>query len=112
MTEAAPIAPAQLAELAEMFRLMGDPSRLAIILACLDGPISVSGVAARTGLSANLVSHHLRLLRAARILGAERRGKQVFYAPADDHIRRTIGDMVAHVIEPPDDADPLHGESG
>ena len=95
------IAPAQIAELAEMFRIMGDPSRLAIILACLESPIAVSDVAARTGLSANLVSHHLRLLRAARILRAERRGKQVFYAAADDHIRRTIGDMVAHVGEPP-----------
>lgn len=95
------IGPAQIAELAEMFRIMGDPSRLAIILACLDAPIAVSDVAARTGLSANLVSHHLRLLRAARILRAERRGKQVFYAAADDHIRRTIGDMVAHVGEPP-----------
>jgi DNA-binding transcriptional ArsR family regulator len=63
-----------------MFRLMGDPSRLRIVLACLDAPICVSDVAARTRLSQSLVSHHLRLLRAARILRAERQGKQVFYA--------------------------------
>src|SRR3954447_16613845 len=99
----ASIAPARVAELAEMFRLMGDPSRLAIILACLEAPVSVSEIAARTGLSANLVSHHLRLLRAARILRAERRGKQIFYTAADLHVRSTIGDMVAHVIEPSDD---------
>ena len=100
MASAVSIAPAQVAELAEIFRLMGDPSRLAIILACLDAPISVSDIAARIGLSANLVSHHLRLLRAARILRAERRGKQIFYTAADGHIRGTIGDMVAHVVEP------------
>lgn len=100
MSTGVSIAPAQIAELAEMFRIMGDPSRLSIILACLDTPISVSQVADRTGLSANLVSHHLRLLRAARILRAERRGKQIFYAAADQHIRGTIADMVAHVAEP------------
>ena len=78
---------------------MGDPSRLRIILACLDAPTCVSDVAARTRLSPSLVSHHLRLLRAARILRAERQGKQVFYTPADEHIRCTITDMVAHVGE-------------
>ncbi len=91
----------QAVELAEMFRLMGDPSRLRIVLACLDGAACVSDIAARTRLSPSLVSHHLRLLRAARILRAERQGKQVFYAPADEHVRCTITDMVAHVGEPP-----------
>lgn len=97
----------QAVELAEMFRLMGDPSRLKIIVACLAEPTSVSDVAARTRLSQSLVSHHLRLLRAARILRGERRGKQVFYAAADEHVRCTISDMVAHVLEEPE-AD--HGE--
>ncbi|HEX4171847.1 MAG TPA: metalloregulator ArsR/SmtB family transcription factor [Acetobacteraceae bacterium] len=96
----------QAIELAEMFRLMGDPSRLRIILACLDAPTCVSDVAARTRLSPSLVSHHLRLLRAARILRAERQGKQVFYSPADDHVRCTIADMVAHVGEQADPEEP------
>jgi DNA-binding transcriptional ArsR family regulator len=89
----------QAIELAEMFRLMGDSSRLRIILACLDAPTCVSAVAAHTRLSPSLVSHHLRLLRAARILRPERQGKQVFYTPADKHVRCTIADMVAHVRE-------------
>ena len=101
MTVALSITQAQVTELAAMFRIMGEPSRLSIILACLDAPTSVSDVAASTGLSANLVSHHLRLLRAARILRAERRGKQIFYVAADQHVRRTIADMVVHVAEPP-----------
>src|SRR5277367_3221113 len=85
----------QAALLAEMFRLMGDASRLKIILACLDAPICVSDIARRTKLSPSLVSHHLRLLRAARVLRAQRQGKQVFYAASDAHIRRVITDMVA-----------------
>ena len=99
MTAPSSITDDQAIELAEMFRLMGDPSRLRIILACLDAPTCVSDVAAHTRLSPSLVSHHLRLLRAARILRAVRQGKQVFYAPADEHVRRTITDMVAHVGE-------------
>ncbi len=83
-----------------MFRMMGDASRLKIILACLDAPLCVSDIATRTKLSPSLVSHHLRLLRAARVLRSERQGKQVFYAAADAHIRCVIADMVAHVGEP------------
>lgn len=97
----------QAVELAEMFRLMGDPSRLKIIVACLAEPTNVSDVATKTRLSQSLVSHHLRLLRAARILRGERRGKQIFYSAADEHVRCTISDMVAHVLEEPD---PDHGE--
>lgn len=90
----------QTIELAEMFRLMGDASRLKIVLACLSKPRCVSDIATTTKLSPSLVSHHLRLLRAARMLRAERQGKQVYYGAADDHVRCVIADMVAHVREP------------
>lgn len=89
----------QVVELAEMFRLMSDPTRLRIILACLDSPAAVGEIADRLGISASLVSHHLRLLRAARLLGAERRGRQVFYVVGDQHIRSMLADMVDHVAE-------------
>ena len=90
---------AQTAELAEIFRLMGDPSRLRILLACLDEPAAVGALAARLDLSSSLVSHHLRLLRAARLVRPTRHGKQVFYIAADEHVRRVLVDMVAHVAE-------------
>src|SRR3954468_11765986 len=89
----------QVVELAEMFRLMSDPTRLKIILACLDAPAAVGEIAERLGISASLVSHHLRLLRAARLLQADRRGRQVFYAVMDEHIRSMLSDMVDHVAE-------------
>ena len=90
----------QAIQLAEMFHLMGEPNRLRIVFACLDEAVCVGDMATRLGLSASLVSHHLRLLRAARLLAAERRGKQVFYQAADDHVRCVLKDMVAHVDEP------------
>ncbi len=93
-------AKSQIAELAEVFHLMGDPSRLSILLLVLEGPRAVGEIAAATGLSASLVSHHLRLLRAGRLVRAERRGKRVFYAVDDAHIRSVLTDMAEHVAEP------------
>ena len=86
-------------ELAEVFRLMSDPSRLRIILSCLNEQVSVSDMANRLGLTPSLVSHHLRLLRAARLLTADRQGRQVFYQVTDEHVRRMLGNMVDHVAE-------------
>ena len=91
-------------ELAEVFRLMGDPSRLRIILACSAEPICVSDIARQLELPQSLVSHHLRLLRAARLVRPERRGKQIFYCLADAHVRCVIADMVEHVNEPREEA--------
>lgn len=88
------------AELADLFRLLGDPTRLRIVLTCLNAPTAVGEIADRLDLSASLVSHHLRLLRAARIVRSERHGKQVFYAAADDHVRCVVVDMLEHVAEP------------
>ncbi len=90
----------QVADLAEVFHLMGDPSRLSILLFVLEGPRAVGEIADLTGLSASLVSHHLRLLRAGRLVRAERRGKRVFYAVDDAHIRSVLTDMAEHVAEP------------
>lgn len=89
-----------LVHLADLFRLMGDPSRLRIILTCLHEPVSVGDIAAQLELSPSLVSHHLRLLRAARVLKSERRGKQMFYSACDDHIECVVEDMMAHIGEP------------
>ena len=89
----------QVHELAEMFRLMSDPSRLRIVLSCLNEKVSVGEMATRLNLSPSLVSHHLRLLRAARLLQADRQGRQVFYQVTDEHVLRMLGDMVDHVAE-------------
>ena len=90
----------QVSQLADLFRLMGDTSRLRIILTCLHTPINVSDIAEKLDLSQSLVSHHLRLLRAARIVRSERRGKQVFYVAADECIPCGLDATVAHIGAP------------
>ena len=87
-------------QLSDLFRLMGDTSRLRIILTCLHDPVSVTEIAEQLKLSQSLVSHHLRLLRAARVVRSERRGKQVFYVAKDEHIQCVIEDMLVHIEEP------------
>ena len=95
----AALTPNGLTILAETFRLLGDPSRLKILLSCMSGPISVGEIAEKTDLSVSLVSHHLRLLRGARLVKGERQSKQVFYAIADAHVRQVLHDMATHISE-------------
>ena len=93
------LTPARIAALADLLRLMGDPSRLAIVLACLETERAVGELAAELGLSQSLTSHHLRLLREARVVRARRDGKRVFYTAADDHVRTVVRNLVDHVAE-------------
>jgi DNA-binding transcriptional ArsR family regulator len=93
-----------LSALADTFRLLGDNTRLRILLCCLSRPVAVGAIAAELDLSQSLVSHHLRLLRAARLVRHERQGKSMIYQAADDHVRTVLQDMVEHVGEiAPDD---------
>lgn len=90
---------AQIAIIAETYRLLGDPTRLRVLLACLDGPVAVGDIARITGASQPLVSHHLRLLRGARLVRGQRQQRQVLYATADAHIRDMLVDMIEHASE-------------
>ena len=85
--------------MAELFRLLGDPTRLKIVVSCLRTPLAVSDIAGQLGLSVSLVSHHLRLLKGARLVRGERQGKQVYYEADDLHVRRMVEDMITHIAE-------------
>jgi len=89
----------QVQTLAHLFHLLGDEGRIKLVLACLKGPVPVSELSEATGMSQSLTSHHLRHLREARILRANRQGKQMLYQLDDDHIRHVIHDLASHVIE-------------
>lgn len=88
----------QTTELAQTFGLLADPTRLSIVISCMDQERSVGEIAETLGLSTSLTSHHLRLLRSAHILRSERRGKQVFYAMADACVESVLNTMIDHVF--------------
>ncbi|MEL6312813.1 MAG: metalloregulator ArsR/SmtB family transcription factor [Pseudomonadota bacterium] len=89
----------QITELAETFGLLADPTRLSIVVACMDQERAAGEIAETLGSSPSLVSHHLRLLRSARILKADRRGKQVFYSMADACVHSVLKIMIEHLFD-------------
>lgn len=93
------LSPNDIAILAETFRLLGDPSRLRIMLYCMKGPSAVGDIAENLDLSQSLVSHHLRLLRGARLVKGTRHAKQIFYEVADSHVSHVLLDMAVHIAE-------------
>lgn len=87
------------AVLADTFKLLGDTTRLGILLFCLGAPRSVGEIAEALDQSQSLVSHHLRLLRAARLVKGTRRARQVFYSLSDRHVSDMLHDMAHHIAE-------------
>lgn len=93
----ASIADRQFTDMAEIFRLLGDPGRLRIMLCCLEEAKPVGRIAEELSLPQPSVSRHLRLLRGSRLVARERDGKQVLYRMADDHVRSILVNVVAHL---------------
>ena len=90
-------------ELAETFRLLGEPNRLRLVAACLSRPRTVGELTEEIGVSQSLVSHHLRLLRAARLLRQTRSGRNVLYDLPDCHVATMLTNMMEHMSEPDHD---------
>ena len=82
-----------------LFKALGHESRLELMRRLVEAPCTVSELVAQTGLSQPLVSQHLRTLRVAGLVFAERLGKEVTYRPADEHISHVVMDAIAHVGE-------------
>ncbi|WP_106225055.1 ArsR/SmtB family transcription factor [Legionella pneumophila] len=89
----------QIITLSDILHLMGEANRLKLLLRCLEGPKSVSELAEQLGLSVPLASHHLSLLRSARLLIATREGKHIYYSIYDRHVRCILEDMLKHFTE-------------
>ncbi len=88
----------QTIELADTFAILGDGTRLSILIACLEKELSVGSVAQELNLSQSLVSHHLRLLKAARLVKSRREGKYIYYTSADSHISNMLENMIHHIV--------------
>lgn len=84
------------APVAELFKLLGDETRAGILSALAIEEMCVCDLAALLGRSVSNVSHHLRLLRAAHLVRYRKEGKQVIYAPDDEHVLNLIRAGVEH----------------
>lgn len=90
-----------LKDAAQLFKLLGNPSRLRILRLISDAPSSVQELVAATGLSQPLVSQHLRSLRLGGLAVGERNGREILYSLADHHVAHVVEDALAHVSHNP-----------
>lgn len=85
--------------MAEIFKVMGDPSRVRIVHALLLSEFCVSDLATALGMNESTVSHQLRTLRQLQVVRTRRDGKLVYYQLHDGHIRRIFEQTLDHVFE-------------
>lgn len=90
-----------LQSVAEVFKLLGDPTRVRLLDALSHGERCVCDLATLVGLSESAVSHQLRLLRTARLVRVRRTGRMAFYALDDHHVIGLLQDTRKHVEELP-----------
>ena len=84
---------------ADVFKLLGDPTRVRLVDALSHGERCVCDLASLVGLTESAVSHQLRLLRGARLVRVRRAGRQAFYSLDDHHVLGLVHDMRKHVEE-------------
>ncbi|PKL24197.1 MAG: transcriptional regulator [Spirochaetae bacterium HGW-Spirochaetae-3] len=89
----------RLLDLAELFKVLGDPSRLRILNALGAAELCVCDLSVALDMSQSAVSHQLAVLRGARLVRARRDGKSMFYALDDDHVREIVGIATTHLDE-------------
>ncbi len=85
--------------LAETFKVLGDPTRVRILLALSVRELCVCDLADLFEVTQSAVSHQLRILRAHRLVRSRREGKLVYYSLDDDHVRTLFAEGLRHVKE-------------
>ncbi|NOX66342.1 MAG: helix-turn-helix transcriptional regulator [Chlorobi bacterium] len=89
----------QVLGMADIFKLLGEPTRLKIILALENSELCVCDLAATIDSTVSAVSHQLRLLRNARLVKYRKAGKLVYYSVEDEHIDKIIEQVKEHIEE-------------
>ena len=86
-------------DLAELFKVFGDSTRIKILYALFEAELCVCDIAQLLSVSQTAVSHQLRVLKNNKLVKFRKAGKNVFYSLADDHVRRIIDQGIEHVEE-------------
>ncbi len=86
-------------QIAGIFKLLGDPTRLKIILALIENELCVCDLAAVINSTVSAVSHQLRLLKSEKLIKFRKDGKMVYYSIDDNHIENLIDQLREHVNE-------------
>ena len=86
-------------ELAELFKVFGDSTRIKILYALFQSEMCVCDLSALLGMSQSAISHQLRVLKIARLVKFRREGKVVYYSLDDEHIKHIFDEGYRHITE-------------
>ena len=86
-------------DLAELFKVFGDSTRIKILYAMFETELCVNDIARLLNLSQSSVSHQLRILKTSELVKFRREGKSVFYSLDDEHIKLILSMGMEHVEE-------------
>lgn len=86
-------------ELADLFKVFGDSTRLRIMYTISESEMSVLSIAETLNMEQSTISHQLRVLRQNKLVRVRREGKQIYYSLDDDHVKKIIEMGLDHVLE-------------
>ena len=86
-------------DLAELFKVFGDSTRVRILYALFEADICVCDLAELLGMTQSAISHQLKILKQAKLVKSRRDGKSVIYSLSDDHVRTIINCGIEHIEE-------------
>lgn len=89
----------ELYDLAELFKVFGDSTRIRILFVLFNKDESVSEIAKTLNMTDSAVSHQLKILKQNKLIKARRNGKQIYYSLADDHVKTIIAMGREHIEE-------------
>lgn len=89
----------EMADLAELFKVFGDSTRIRILFVLYDDEHSVGEIAEALGMTTSAVSHQLKILKSSKLVASRRDGKQIFYHLADQHVHTIIQVGQEHIEE-------------
>lgn len=88
-----------LIDLAELFKIFGDSTRIKLLTALSHGELCVCDMSKLVGMTVSAVSHQLKILRNAKLVSCRRDGKTVFYSLADGHVNTILRQGLEHINE-------------
>lgn len=89
----------ELFDLAELFKVFGDSTRIKILYVLFESEMCVCDIAQVLKMTVSAISHQLRILKQARLVKYRKEGKSVFYSLSDDHIKKMIDNGMEHINE-------------
>ena len=89
----------QLYDLAELFKVFGDSTRIRILFVLFESEVCVCDLAAALNMTVSAVSHQLKILKQNKLIKNRREGRSVFYSLADEHVRMIVSQGMEHIEE-------------